>query len=405
MGIFNWLLTGITGALAGIYVVVRNRQLNSELEEIGKRLERFNINLEQLMSMLEGIHEFGLATSKHWTLEPLYKSIVENACLLMRTDIGSIMILNNQSNLLEVRAAKGLEQEVVETTQVPVGEGIAGRVVVEGEPILCSDIETDPRFMRSSQARYTTKSFVSVPLKVKNRTIGVLNVNNKEAGQVFDERDLRFLMILADEAAITIENAQLHEQMRNVYLGTVRTLAGAIEAKDPYTRGHSERVSKYAVKIARRMKLPELLVRNIEAAATIHDIGKIGIRDDILLKPTRLTPEEMEQVKLHPLIGERIVRPIELLEGASSLILYSHERWDGKGYLRGLKAEEIPLGSRIIFVADSYDAMTSHRTYAPSLARRQAIEELKRNAGTQFDPDVVKIMVEILEEEEKEDLK
>ncbi|RLD16387.1 MAG: hypothetical protein DRI22_01315, partial [Caldiserica bacterium] len=275
----------------------------------------------------------------------------------------------------------------------------AGRVFLEGEPIFCVDIEKDPRFMRRANVKYYSKSFISVPLRIGDRVIGVLNVNNKEKMQEFNPTDLELLTIVADEVAAVIENTKLYSRIREMYIGTIKALAHALEARDPYYQGHSERVARYSVEIARKMGLPQEQVENVRRAALIHDIGKIGVPDTILLKPSSLTKQEWEKIREHPKIGEEIVKPIDFLQNISPIIRSHHERWDGLGYPDGLKGEEIPMGARIIAVADSYDSMTSSRPYREALSREGALEELKREKGRQFDPHLVDIFLEILKEE------
>ena len=188
-----------------------------------------------------------------------------------------------------------------------------------------------------------------------------------------------------------------------MYIGTIKMLAKAIDAKDPYTKGHSENVTKVAVEIAREMKLPERLVRNIEFAALIHDIGKIGIKDSVLTKPSRLSDSEYELIKKHPVIGEQIIAPIEFLTNIAPLVLYHHEHFDGNGYLEGLKGEEIPLGARILMVADSFEAMTSDRPYSKSMSKEESVAELKDKAGSQFDPRVVQAFMRVLDQEKQKE--
>jgi len=381
----------------------KERELRVKLKEAEDKIKKHLEDLGSLLSFLLGIHEFGVATSGIVETERLAKLIVTNATRLLRTKIGSLMLINKETNMLEIVAARGLSEEVVKNTRIPIGEGIAGKVAEEGEPILCEDIEKDERFFRVSNGKYTSNSFVSVPLIVQNRVIGVLNVNNKESGQKFDEKDLRLLTILADQSAMTIENAELYRHMQDTYLGTIQTLARAIDAKDPYTKGHSDRVTRYAVEIAREMKLSEGIIRNIEYAALIHDIGKIGIQETILAKKGKLSGTEYEIVKMHPLIGESIITPVKFLNGIAPLILYHHESFDGKGYLEGLRGEGIPLGARIISVADAFDAMTSDRPYRKALTKEKARRELERDSGKRFDPEVVKAFLRVLDKKEPEE--
>jgi putative nucleotidyltransferase with HDIG domain len=183
-------------------------------------------------------------------------------------------------------------------------------------------------------------------------------------------------------------------ETRAAYLGTIRALAAALDARDPYTAGHSERVSQMSVRIARQLRVPEPDVAIIRLGALLHDIGKIGLADDILQKLTPLTPEEFEQIKRHPALGARILRQVSFLEPHLPIVELHHERPDGHGYPFGLRGNEIPLAARIVHVADAYDAMTSARAYRPARPPAAAVAELRLYAGTQFDPDCVHAFIE-----------
>jgi len=210
------------------------------------------------------MQEMGMKYADVEDMKDICSLIVEYATDLLDTKMGSLMLVNKSTNMLEIIAAKGLSREVIKTTKIHVGEGIAGIVAREGKSIYCEDIEKDVRFMRNSKVKYSSKSFIAVPLKVKNRVIGVLNVNSKRKGKQFSQKDIKLLEILADQAAVAIENIQLYRDMKGMYIGTIKTLAKAIDAKDPYTKGHSEKVTQYAVEIAKEMKLPEKLIKNID---------------------------------------------------------------------------------------------------------------------------------------------
>jgi HD-GYP domain-containing protein (c-di-GMP phosphodiesterase class II) len=179
------------------------------------------------------------------------------------------------------------------------------------------------------------------------------------------------------------------EQIERGYLDMTRALAAAIEAKDAYTRGHCQRVSAYAVAMGTRLELPATTMRDLELAAILHDIGKIGIDDAILTKPSRLTFEEMRVMHQHPVIGGRILQSVEILRPIASYIVYHHEHYDGKGYPTGAKGDDIPLIGRILALVDAYDSMTSHRPYRASLSDEESLRRLRAKAGTQFDPQLV----------------
>ena len=236
------------------------------------------------------------------------------------------------------------------------------------------------------------------PLCGRNRLTGAFSLffSHRE-GEELEMEEVEVIGAIAAQASMAIENAALYEDIERSYFSTVQALAKAIEVKDPYTHGHSERVTEYALMIAREMELDEREKQKLKYAATLHDIGKIGIAGRVLNKPGALTEEEYSHVKTHPLLGDSIIEPVEFLQGPRPIILHHHERYDGKGYPGGLKGTDIPLCARILSVADAFEAMRSDRPYRLALPLEEAKEELRRNAGTQFDPEVVEIFLSILE--------
>lgn len=185
------------------------------------------------------------------------------------------------------------------------------------------------------------------------------------------------------------QSFQLYVDARNQYLDTIRSLAAALEARDPYTFGHAERVARMAVEVGRQLRLPQSDLESLEVAALLHDVGKIGIADGILRKTERYTARDFREMMKHPIIGARIVANVKSLDRLASWVRHHHERLDGLGYPDGLRGEEIPLGARIISVVDAFDAMISARPYKPARTVHDALEELERCSGTQFDPEVV----------------
>jgi len=374
----------------------------NSLQNLQKQLNQHRADIDNLLSLLMEIHEFGMSAAGSASKSDLSELIVKSACKLMKAANGSLMILDPQTNELRITASIGLPEDVVATTRMKVGEGIAGRVAKTGKPLFVDNIETDIRFLKASNVRYPSKSFLSVPLKVKERVIGVLNVSSGgEEGQQFEERDIHLITILADVAAITLENVGLYTNLQKFYMDMVETIARMIDAKDSYTHEHADRARKYAKLIAKKLNLPKEMVQHVEYAALMHDIGKIGINENILRKPGKLTTEEMEIIRKHPAIGNKIISPVTFLNPVAPMILYHQEWYNGQGYPEGLKQEEIPLGARIVAVIDAYDAMCSDRPYRKALSKDYAINELKRGAGFQFDPKVVNAFIEVLKEEEK----
>jgi putative nucleotidyltransferase with HDIG domain len=231
------------------------------------------------------------------------------------------------------------------------------------------------------------------PIQVKGKIKGIVFTGPKLNGQEYSDYDKDMLTFIANSAGIGMENARLLKQLQVTYVSTLKTLISVLEAKDTYTRGHTERVAAYAVAMANKLKLPETLRRRITFGALLHDIGKLGVMENVLHKEGKLDEGEWELLKSHPEIGARIVDKMEFLTGTSEIVRHHHESWNGTGYPDGLKGDEIPLGARIIAVADSFDAMTTDRSYRRALSIDDAIERLKSAAETQFDPDIIRMFV------------
>ena len=195
---------------------------------------------------------------------------------------------------------------------------------------------------------------------------------------------------------------ELYTKMRKVYLETIRALAAAIDAKDPYTKGHSERVAETSVALAQELNLSDRDIENIEYTALLHDIGKIGIADNILGKNSSLTDKEFDKIKEHTVMGAKIIEPVDFLKNSYKAIYHHHEKYNGKGYPDGLKSEDIPILARIIAVADAYDAMGSDRPYRKKLSKDKILKELRDQSGKQFDPEVVKALISFLDREREE---
>lgn len=186
-------------------------------------------------------------------------------------------------------------------------------------------------------------------------------------------------------------------KIKNMYVSTIQAFNSVMEAKDPYTYGHGARVGRYAVELAEAYGLAPAKIQDIKYASLLHDIGKIGVNDSILNKPSKLTEEEYDEIKMHPETGAEIIRKVDFLKNASVMIRYHHERYDGKGYPEGLIGEEIPIGSSIIGVVDAFDAMTSERPYRSAITKKAACQEIKRNSGSQFHPELADLFCKIIE--------
>jgi len=239
-----------------------------------------------------------------------------------------------------------------------------------------------------------------LPLVSKNELIGIMTIDQKKSdGTIFDIQDVEILETLANNLGIAIKNAKLYKDLDDIYIRITRALSQILETKDTYTVGHSDNVTKYAIAISKKLNLPEMEIVKIAQAAMLHDLGKIGIPDYILEKPTKLTPAEWEEVKLHTVKGAKILESLPFLKEVSEIVKHHHEHYNGSGYPSHIKTREIPLGSQILGAADAFDAMTTERPYKnKKLDIDQAVSELIKYSGTQFNPEIVKVFIEYIKE-------
>lgn len=378
--------------------ILKNKALTKTLEEQKVKLET---KVRERTEELALIYRIGQEISSTLDLDKVLQAVVDKVSTTMNLEICSILLASETTGELSIKCAKGLNRKIASRTHLRHGEPISGWVFRNNQAILVGDIEKDPRFTRRNKERYYTHSFISVPLTVKGEPIGVININNKRSKEAFTEDDFRLIKEVAIEAAIAIENAKLFKSLQDVYLRTIDALTSAIDAKDHYTLSHSKKVTEYAVAIAEEMRLTAPQVEIIRRACQLHDLGKIGIHDYILTKPSKLTPKEWEEIKLHSLKGAEILEPLTFLNGVIELVRQHHEHYDGKGYPHRYKGEEIKLGARIMAVADAFDAMTTERPYRKAKSIKEAIEEIKRYCGTQFDPQVVEAFLRVIEKKKK----
>ncbi len=342
------------------------------------------------------IQELGKAINSSLDLDSVLNYFIDMTTRITEADCASLMLYDDSTNELYVEVHRGFDNDSINDFRLKLGEGIAGKAAATHKPIRLDDTGTSKDYQDFGQLSARNLTLMSAPLVNKDNLIGVINCERKKDKKgPFTSDNLDLLETLASQASIAIENARLYHNLLNVYLETIRSLAAAIDAKDSYTHGHSRRVTDLSVGIALEMNLPKSEVDTIRHASLLHDVGKIGISEKILLKPGRLTDDEFETIKSHPYIGAGILNSIEFLHSVCEIIKHHHERYDGKGYPDKLAGEEIPLGARIICVADSFDAITSCRPYRKPLTFDEATEEVKRCSGTQFDPEVAAAFVRL----------
>jgi putative nucleotidyltransferase with HDIG domain len=319
----------------------------------------------------------------------------------------SLYLVDEEKQELWFEVALGEKGDQVKEIRVKIGEGVSGYVAREGITLNLKDVNADPRFAKkrdiANKIGFREKAMLTMPVKYKGKVIGVLQLINKRGGGVFTSEDEELLEGMSSQIAIALENAKLYKGMRDLFVESIKSLANAIDAKDPYTNGHSKRVTEYSVEIGREMGLGEEELERLEYTAVLHDVGKIGIKDAVLNKQDKLDDDEFTLMKKHTTIGAKILEQMESLKKLSVGARYHHEKYDGTGYFEGLKEEEIPLEARIISVADTYDAMTTDRPYRKGLSYETALNEINRCSGTQFDPEVVKYFNIVMKKKHERD--
>jgi len=331
----------------------------------------------------------------HEMLELIVRMIAE----LLSAKRVSLMLLDKNRSELFIKMSYGIEEWVVENTRVKVGEGIAGKVAERGEPLLISNIEENEVYSAPNSPQYETMSLLSVPLRVHDVIVGVINVNNKTSGRPFDRDDLSLLISFSERISRALERVRVVEDSHLFLQDTIEAFKRMLETQSK-TKVIEQAVD-HAVKISRKLGLPDKDVSVVQYVASVHDIGMTEISDEILDKALNLTNEELRVIQRHPERGAELIRPLEFVEAVSNIILYHHERWDGKGYPMGLRGEEIPMGARILAVIDAFQSMTVGRPYKHRMAVEKAVQELVDCAGTQFDRDVVEAFAIVLREDGK----
>lgn len=376
------------------------RRLTLELDRV-QRITLSERRDQRLRIMIEVRERIGSTLDR----EQILDFIIDYARRLLNVEAASLFLVDVDNGDIVLRNASGSNTPHLGHVRIPAGKGIIGHVVDTGETVFIRDAKSDPRHFSGvdQDSGFRTRSILAVPLRARMialgsergvtpaRIIGGLEAINKIDG-AFDAEDARLLEMLATEAATVLEIATLYADANELFLDVVHSLTAAIDAKDPYTEGHSKRVSDYAVAIARELDLDAEFVHHVRIGAILHDVGKIGVPDHVLKNTSSLTAEEYDLIKTHPMVGEKIMGQIRTLRFELPALVEHHERIDGTGYPRGLSGDSISLMGRIVAVADTFDAITSDRPYHTGATVEEAFSRLRHATGTHFDPHCVEAL-------------
>jgi len=321
------------------------------------------------------------------------RTIAETTVRITSAKACSIRLLNRERRELILAASYGLSLDYLARGPVHVANSSIDQSVVAGKVVAVLDVRVDPRFRYGEEARRENLvSLLSLPLLKGATVFGSLNVYSASRQQ-WSRRERRMVQAFAEQAGIAIHNARLHEDLRRNYWETVNALARAIEARDPFTLGHSERVTDYALQLGAAVGLSPEELETLRFAATLHDIGKIGVGDEAIARGGHLDMSSEIVMRMHPLIGISILQPVEFLTPTLPAVRYHHERWDGNGYPEGLEGEGIPYLARVLSVTNTYDRLQTGSPGRIGLTPQEAGQELRRLAGTALDPELTQLFL------------
>ena len=384
-----------------------------DVTRVSKTIQKLEQNVQEHLqirqSQLGALMGIGHAINSSLGLERVLEEVMDTLIALMRAERGFLM-LRESNGELKVRMARGITQMNMDEEILKVSNSIMRKVAASGESILTTNAQQDPRFVNQvSVAAYQLRSIFCAPLKIKNDLIGVIYVDNRAHAGIFRESDLVLINAFADQAAVAIDNARLFEDLKRsnfqleaanleleiAYQATLDGWVRALDMRDKETEGHTKRVTVLTERLARAMGVNGDELVHVTRGALLHDIGKMAIPDGILLKPGQLTDDERKLIQKHPVYAYEMLSPIEFLRPALDIPYCHHEKWDGSGYPRGLRGEDIPFAARIFPVIDVWDALTSDRPYRKGLPQNVVLEHIQADSGKHFDPRVVNAFMEL----------
>lgn len=402
-----------TEVILRIRNLLQTRALHKQLQEqnivLEEKVRQRTTELHRRLQNIEALHAIDMAIGGGLDLKLTLSLALDQVISQLEVDAASVLLFNPHTQMLEYAAGRGFRGREIERSRLRVGEGHAGRAALQRRTVIVHNLPSAiHEFVRADLLRGENfMSYYGVPLIAKGQIKGVLEVflrNNRTV----DNEWLNFLETLAAQIAIAVDNASLFESLQRAimdltiaYDTTIEGWSRAMDLRDKETEGHTQRVTQWTIKLARAAGIPEKELAHVRRGALLHDIGKIGVPDHILLKADKLTDEEWAIMRKHPTFAYEMLSRITYLKPALDIPYCHHEKWDGTGYPRGLKGEQIPLAARLFAVVDVWDALRSDRPYRPSWSTEKTLEHIKSLSGTHFDPKAVELFLAMISENEE----
>lgn len=373
-------------ATAAAYFLESMIKSEAEIADLSGEVVRVYEEFSQMYSLTNKL-------GSEMDVDTICRRVLEETQKILDVENLSVMLLSPDDGILRTVHSLGRDALLAAGFTADTESGLIGQVLRQGTPLTVCDITVD----NTLSLPYPATSILCVPLITDDRAMGLLMAADKRSGEEFWSRELKLMGMFAMEIAASIMKAQLYQDINSMFINTVEAFASAIDAKDPYTYGHSRRVARISMAICGELGIPKRQTRMVELAALLHDIGKIGTPEYILHKPGILQPEEFEKIKEHPGKGAEILSGIKEFSEIITWIRHHHEWYDGEGYPDRIAAENIPMEARIITIADAYDAMTSDRPYRKGMPHTEVVKIMEEFTRSQFDPEILAAFKRIIE--------
>jgi response regulator RpfG family c-di-GMP phosphodiesterase len=377
----------------------RRAMLESEISKSQREYKEINNELQRQLLSMRTLFNISQDLNRYLDMEEMINGFA--LTLVGQLQISSLAIYTigrEKDDCFNLQGLKGFDRRRIADLNLERQGPFASWLMTHPGPQKILRPDEEQILHKLPDMRLALFEYVT-PLIAKEQLHGLVFTGPRLNGSSYTDYDLEMLHTVCNSVGIGLDNARLFRELQTTYLSTVKALVSIIEAKDAYTKGHTERVADYSVALGMKMQLSKQQMRDIAFGAVLHDIGKLMVYERVLNKRGSLTDEEWDMLKAHPAIGAEIIENMDFLSGTVPLVRHHHERFDGTGYPDGLKGTDIPLGARIISVADSFDAMTTNRAYRDSLDFTTALEIMRSKAGSQFDPDVIEPFVELVAED------